>query len=81
MHLNTFGDSKYRTQTCDTAHVLIKKMGGDEVVKVEALRFPTICTPLPPILEVNHYPCLRDLELADNFAETDDAIDLLVGFE
>ena len=48
-------------------------------VKVEALCFPTICTPLPPILEVNHYPCLRDLELADNFAETDDAIDLLVG--
>ena len=55
------------------------QLGGNEVVKVEVLCFPTICTPLPPILEVNQYPCLRELELADNFAETSDAIDLLVG--
>ena len=79
LHLNTFGNDKYQTQMCDTVQVLIKKLGGDEVVKVEVLCFPTICTPLPPILEVNHYPGLRDLELADNFAETGDAIDLLVG--
>jgi len=58
LHLYTFGNNKYQTQMCDTVKVLIKKLGGDEVVKVEVLCFPTICTPLPPILEVNHYPGL-----------------------
>jgi len=69
LHLNTFRNNKYQTQICDTVQVLIKKLGGDEVIKVEDLCFTTICTPLPPI------PGLRDL--ADNFAEIGDAVDLL----
>lgn len=46
------------------------------MVQINALCFSTICTPLPPIYK---YQCLDELDLADNFTEMNDTIDMLIG--
>ena len=51
---------------------------------IEALGFPCICSPLPLCVEVDRYPHLQGLDLADvNNCESDSttskAIDILIG--
>ena len=48
-------------------------------MEISALNFPVICSPLPKRVDVNKYPHLQDLELADRSEIDQDAIDILVG--
>ena len=51
-----------------------------ETVVIEALAFPTICTPLPPVAKIDCCAGIKKLELADSSIETSDEIDLLIGY-
>ena len=70
LHLNTFGDNKYRKQSCNVVKLRLQKQGNEEI-EITALNFPVICSPLPAKVEIN-CPHLEGLELADNF-------DILIG--
>ena len=69
LHLNTFGSGQFRTQQCEMVQVRLTKPELNETIMIEALTFPTICTPLPPVTKIGHYPCLEELELADSLAK------------
>ena len=63
--------------------VELRALEGDNVI-TEALGFPCICSPLPLAVEVDRYPHLQGLDLADvNNCESDSttskAIDILIG--
>ena len=51
----------------------------EELVLIEALSFPTVCTPLPPMMKLDNYPCLNDLELADDLINQSTTINVLIG--
>lgn len=64
LHRNTFGGSTFRKQSYEVVKLWLRKHEGEEV-KVTALNYPIICSPLPLKVEVN-YPHLEDLQLADS---------------
>jgi hypothetical protein len=78
LKLNTFGDSRYKTQNCQVVKLNLKKPGFDETVTINALSFPVLCSPLPSRINTN-CPHLEGLDLADDWDQTDGAIDLLIG--
>ena len=79
LHLNTFGDNKYRKQSCNVVKLRLQKQGNEEI-EITALNFPVICSPLPAKVEIN-CPHLEGLELADSFDEHHESIDILIGSE
>ena len=80
LNLNTFGDSKFKTQKCDVVRVYLRRPGNEDMFSVDALSFPTICSALPSSIDLSSYPMLNDLELADHSGLTgQNHIDLLVG--
>ena len=79
LYLNTFGSSQFKTQQCEIVRVWLSKPGKEGAIIIDALSFPTICTPLPTVMEISKYPCLADLELADDFSDNSGEIDLLIG--
>ena len=79
LHLNTFGDDRFKSRECEVVRVKLTKPSMEKAIVIEALSFPTICTPLPPMIKVDSYPCLRELELADNSHDKHNAIDVLIG--
>ena len=66
-------------QQCEVVQVCLTKQGMNETVVIEALTFPTICTPLPPVAKIDCCVHLKELELADSSIENSDEIDLLMG--
>ena len=78
IHLNTFGDSKYKTQKC---HVFMLKFKSSEgqTFPISALNFRVICKPLGTRFDVLDYPHLQDLELADCPTNERQCIDVLIG--
>ena len=50
----------------------------DEVSKISALSFPTICSPLPSRVDVSSFPHLNGLQLAD-CSVPQDQVDVLIG--
>ena len=77
LHLNTFGGSTFRKQSCEVVKLRLRKNEGEEV-EVTPLNYPIICSPLPSKVEVN-YPHLEDLQLADSLNDNCGAIDVLIG--
>ncbi|XP_068757562.1 uncharacterized protein [Montipora capricornis] len=77
LHLNMFGGSTFRKQSCEVVKLRLRKNEGKEV-EVTALNYPIICSPLPSKVEVN-YPHLEDLQLADSLNDKCGAIDVLIG--
>ena len=77
LHLNTFGGSSLKKQKCDTVELLLSK-GGEEI-SINAVEFPTICSSLPVEVEVENYPHLKSLKLADDFDKENTGIDILIG--
>jgi len=78
--LNTFGDEHFSKRECELIQTrLVGKQGED--VEVIALTIPAICSPLQGRINIEHYPQLLDLELAD--VSTDehfsDTVDMLIG--
>ncbi|XP_046863237.1 uncharacterized protein LOC124456982 [Xenia sp. Carnegie-2017] len=83
LQLNTFGQSKSKRKSCEVFKVSIANKSGGEVVEIKAIAFPTICAPLPTRINIDDYPHLHGLELAD-FDSSDnngscDSIDILIG--
>ena len=78
LKLNTFGESRYKTQSCEVVKLDLKKPGFDKTVTINALSFPVLCLPLPSRINID-CPHLEGLDLADDWDQTDGSIDLLVG--
>lgn len=80
LHLNTFGEQKYRKQRCEVVKIRVVKPGLNKEVEISALTFPVICSSLRSKVDVGKFPHLETLELADDFDnECDDSIDILIG--
>ena len=64
---------------CDEVQVKLKTLS--ETIEINALSFPKICAPLPLKLDVESYPHLDGLEIADASVVTDSSseIDILIG--
>jgi len=78
LHLNTFGGSTFRKQSCEVVKLRrLRKHEGEEV-EVTALNYPIICFPLSSKVEVN-YPHLENLQLADSLNDNCGTIDVLIG--
>ena len=63
IQLSTFGDNKFRKQTCNNVQLVLEN-SSVEKMDLTALSVPVICSPLPPAVDVD-YPHLEGLELAD----------------
>ena len=77
LHLNTFGGSTFRKQSCEVVKLRLRRNEGEEI-EVTAFNYPIICSPLPSKVEVN-YPHLEALQLADSLSDNYGAIDVLIG--
>ena len=78
INLNTFGESKFRKQSCDVVNVQLRKSEYDELIIVAALNFPVICSTLPAHVSTS-YAHLHGLELADDSSSSENSIELLIG--
>ena len=78
LHLNTFGDDKYKTQKCQVFTLNFETSNGD-ICPISALNFPLICTPLGTKFNVSDYPPLQDLDLANSSIDERQTIDVLIG--
>ena len=79
LNLIIFGDKLYRKQKCDVVNLILSKEPGNEV-QISALTFPRICSELPTKVNLNNYPQLQSLKLADDSKlESGTPIDVLVG--
>ena len=78
LNLNTFGESKFKKQSCDVVNLRLQKSEHDDPITISALTFPVICSPLPAKVHTN-YAHLDGLELADEPRSSVNMIDLLIG--
>ena len=78
LHLNTFGENAYRKQRCQVVTLPLKTK-TDEFVEISALNFLVICSPLTKRVNIDRYPHLRYLELADHSEPGEESIDILIG--
>ena len=78
--LNTFGNNNFHRRECEQIEVRLQGKCGEVVITV--LSFPIICSPLQALVEVDRYPHLQDLDLADcNHGDQDNnasSIDMLI---
>lgn len=79
LNLNTFGDPTFKGRICDLVQMCLQKTGSSDCLVVEALSFPTICFSLPNAVNLEQYPCLCRLDLADPPGKAPEGIDLLIG--
>ena len=79
LHLNTFGRDGYKTQACAVVKLYIQGLHRGEPISISAMTSPLICSPLPSAIEVDNYPHLQGLQLADECDQPRD-VDILVGF-
>ena len=78
LNLNTFGESKFKKQSCDVVNLQLRKSEHDDPITISALIFPVICSPLPAKV-CTSYAHLDGLELADEPCSSGSSIDLLTG--
>ena len=76
--LNTFGESKFKKQSCEVVNLQLRKSEYDDPITLSALTFSVICSPLPAKVFTN-YAHLDGLELADEPYSSGCSIDLLIG--
>ena len=77
LHLSTFGVNSFQRQSCEFVRLRLKNHVGEET-EINALSYPTICSPLPSKVKVN-YPHLEGLALADSLDDSCGDIDILIG--
>ena len=79
LSLNTFGTNSYQKHKCDL--VKFKLETQDKPVEITALSHPTICSPCASPINVDCYPHLQGLYLADNksFNNVSDCVSILIG--
>lgn len=78
LNLNTFGESKFKKQSCDVVNLQLRKSEHDDPITISALTFPVICSPLPAKV-CTSYAHLDGLELADEPCSSGSSTDLLIG--
>ena len=79
--LNTFGNEQFNKRKCDLITVRLQVKQGEEI-EISALSFPAICSPLQVPVEVDRYPHLQDLDLADvSPSKHSSDVDMLIGSE
>ena len=79
IHLNTFGSDLYEKKRCDLVEVLLKSQRG-ELVHLQAVGFPKICSPLSTKVDAHQLTELQGFELADHDPGSDGGkVDLLIG--
>ena len=78
LNLNTFGESKFKKQSCDVVNLQLRKSEHDDPITISALIFPVICSPLPAKV-CTSYAHLDGLELTDEPCSSGSSIDLLTG--
>ena len=81
ININTFGTEKYRKHNCAQVEVSLETAGNNHV-KIKALSYPTICSPVKSNVTIESFERLLGLELADDpcrFESEDESIDLLIG--
>ena len=77
--LNTFGNEQFNKRKCDLITVRLQVKQGEEI-EISALSFPAICSPLQVPVEIDRYPHLQDLDLADaSPSEHSSDVDMLIG--
>ena len=81
LHLNTFGNSKTKRENCDVFKFNIRSTKGHESIELRAVSFPTICSPVSSVVNIQNYPHLRELDLADldESGTCNNRIDILIG--
>lgn len=62
LNLNTFGNNRYTKQQCD---IITLSLCGKEDVRISALCFLKIFSPLATNLDISRYPHLQGLDFAD----------------
>ncbi len=80
LNLNTFGNDKVERRKCDKVKLQLKGQSKD--IEISALSFPKICAPLSTTLDIDEYPHLQGLQLADDNLlsnDTDSDVDILIG--
>ena len=55
------------------------KTKTNEFVEISALNFPVICFPLTKRVNIDRYPQLRYLQLADHSEPGQESLDILIG--
>lgn len=80
LNLNTFGESRFKTQSCDVVNLQLRKSEHGDPVTISALTFPVFCSPLPAKVNTS-YAHLDGLELADEPNSSGSSIELLIGSE
>ena len=78
LNLNTFGDNNYRKQKCATVSLNLRDKNNKEIAEISVLSTPVICSPLPKIVNLNKFPHLKGIELADD-SDSQDPVDILIG--
>ena len=81
ININTFGTEKYRKHNCAQVEVSLETAGNNHV-KIKALSYPTICSPVKSNVTIESFEHLLGLELADDpcrVESEDESIDLLIG--
>lgn len=81
ININTFGTEKYRKHNCAHIEVSIETAGNNHV-KIKALSYPTICSPVKSNVKIESFEHLLGLELADDPCRVDsedESIDILIG--
>jgi len=79
LQLNTFGEPGFKGKSCDLVEINLQKLNGDDRFQLQVLRFPTICSSLPNLVNLDQYPSLLKLDLADPPSKEPQGIDLLIG--
>ena len=79
LHLKTFGRDGYKTQACAVVKLYIQGLHQEELISISAIISPLICSPLPSAIEVDNYPNLQGLQLADECDQPQQGVDILVG--
>ena len=80
IHLNTFGSDLYEKKQCDLVEMLLKSQRG-ELVHLQAVGFPNICSPLSTKVDAHHQLTeLQGFEFADHDPGSDGGkVDILIG--
>ena len=81
LNLNTFGNNKFHKQTCSQVKLNIE-IFGQQHIEINALSYPTICSPIKSHIDVELFPHLLGLNLADDpdrVGNDSDSIDILIG--
>ena len=63
LNLNTFGNDRFVKQKCN--RVRLQLQGKSKDIEISALCYPKICSPLLTTIDLERYPHLQGLDIAD----------------